>query len=121
MRRACSLADAVGQRGLSAEARALLRAALLPSCPRLLEADALQEGWVPGPLRTAGRSRGCGCTEPTSPPGSALPPNAKTQTEQTSTPVYPKLLSFRGSHRHFPVSSAIPAHTSLAPYPALLP
>lgn len=47
---ACSLADALGQGGLAAEARALLRAALLPSSSRLLEADALQEGWVLGPL-----------------------------------------------------------------------
>lgn len=47
---ACSLADALGQGGLAAEARALLRAALLPSPSRLLEADTLQEGRVLGPL-----------------------------------------------------------------------
>lgn len=46
----CSLADALGQRGLAAEARTLLWAALLPSPSWLLEADALQEGRVPGPL-----------------------------------------------------------------------
>ena len=47
---ACSLADALGQGGLAAEARALLRAALLPSPSWLLEADTLQEGRVLGPL-----------------------------------------------------------------------
>lgn len=45
----CSLADALGQGGLAAEARALL-CALLPSSPGLLQADTLQVGWVLAPL-----------------------------------------------------------------------
>lgn len=67
---ACSLADALRQGGLAVEAGALLRA-LLPSSPGLLQADALQEGGVPGPLRGAGGSRGWAwaCAEP----GSRLP------------------------------------------------
>lgn len=46
----CSLADALGQRGLAAEARAFL-CAVLPSSSGFLEADTLQVGWVLGPLR----------------------------------------------------------------------
>lgn len=45
----CSLADALGQGGLAAEAGTLL-SAILPSSPRFLEADTLQVGWVLGPL-----------------------------------------------------------------------
>lgn len=57
------LADALGQGGLAAEAGSLLHT-LLPSCPRLLEADALQVGWVLGPLRAGGGGGwGC-CVEP---------------------------------------------------------
>lgn len=44
-----SLADALGQGGLAAEARALL-CTILPSSTGLLQADTLQVGWVLGPL-----------------------------------------------------------------------
>lgn len=49
-RAGCSLADALGQRGLAAEARALL-CAILPSSLRLLETDTLHVGRVLGPLQ----------------------------------------------------------------------
>lgn len=45
----CALADALGQGGLAAEARALL-CTILPSSTGLLQADTLQVGWVLGPL-----------------------------------------------------------------------
>lgn len=59
----CSLANTLGQGGLAAEARALLRAALLPSSPLLLEADALHVGRVPGPLWVVGREDRLGLGE----------------------------------------------------------
>lgn len=45
----CSLANALGQGGLAAEAGAFL-GAILPSSPGFLEADTLLVGWVLGPL-----------------------------------------------------------------------
>lgn len=77
-----SLADALGQGGLAVEARALLRAALLPSSPWLLEADALQVGWIPGPLWEAGRGQAVTSW------AHFLAPTVKTLSKQTSTLIY---------------------------------